>query len=115
MFNFEKAIDIGLRIPACQIVNALIQSSPKTASYFEPSELDAFQSLYSLAVSSFFASHKSTIKIIKHFQNNISVRINNSKKNWEEKGKLEINVKFFLFNYFIKNKHTNNNILYPFY
>ena len=102
-----------MRITTCQIVSALIQSSPKIASCFEPSELVAFQSLYSLVASSFFASHRTAIDIIKHLD--ISLYIKNYKKRWEEKGKLGINVKFFLFNYFIKNKHTKNNILYPIY
>ena len=99
-----------MRIVACQIVSALIQSSPKIASCFEPSELDAFQSLYSLAASSFFTSHRTAIYSI----NDISLFVKRFKKRWEEKGKLEINVQFFLFNYFIK-IHTKNNILYPTY
>ena len=100
--NFEKAFDISSRIVTCQIVAALIQSSPKIASCFEPSDLDAFQSLYSLAVSSFFASHKSTINTIKDFQNNSSFYINYYKKEWGEKGKLEIRVKFFRIILYIK-------------
>ena len=115
MFNLEKAYDISVRIVTCQLLTALIQSSPKIASYFEPSDIMNIQSLYSLASSSFYASHASAIDAIDHFHNDFSLYVIRYTE-WEECwGKLAIDVKFFLFNYFIKNNHTMNNILYHIY
>ena len=98
----------------CIIVTALIQSSPIIASYLKPSDLKNIKSLYSSAASSFYASHSSAIDVIRGVQKGHPRIVKQYKNHWEENGKVKMNVKFFLFNYFINNKHKKNNniILY---
>ena len=97
MFNYEKSADISLRIVACQIFAALIQSSPKIASYFEPSDIKNIQSLCSLAISSFYTSHAGAIPIITISQNDIPLLVKKYKNSWEQSVKLKIYVGFSLF------------------